>query len=59
MEDDAEITLNVGAKQLEIADLMGNRRRLPCPAGTIDLKLTETPLYLLNANRESLLGKVD
>jgi len=59
IEDAVEITLKVGVEQLEIADLMGNRRRLLSPAGMIKLKLTETPLYLLGADRQSLLHEMD
>ena len=59
IEAPVEITLKVGARQLETTDLMGNRQSLSCPRGIAKLHLTETPLYLLGADRKALIPETE
>ncbi len=52
---DASLSLRTGAEKLELADLMGNRNSVAASSGVLKLSLTEAPVYLLGATRESLL----
>jgi hypothetical protein len=45
----AVVKLEVGSESVEVADVMGNRRRLAAPGGTATIALTPMPQYLLGA----------
>jgi hypothetical protein len=49
-EHEAVVTIEVGSESVEVADVMGNRRRLAAPGGTATLALTPMPQYLLGAS---------
>jgi hypothetical protein len=49
-EPEAVVTIEVGSESVEVADVMGNRRRLAAPGGTATLALTPMPQYLLGAS---------
>jgi hypothetical protein len=56
IEGTATLELHVGAGQVEVADLMGNRRPLGAPGGVATIALSEAPVYVLGAERAALLA---
>jgi len=47
---EATVKLKVGSESVEVADVMGNRRRLATPGGVATIPLTPMPQYLLGAS---------
>ena len=46
------LRLPVGRTQIEVADVMGKRRRITCPEMVAEIPLSPTPLYLLGVSPE-------
>jgi hypothetical protein len=47
---EAVVKLNVGSESVEVADVMGNRRRVATPGGVATIPVTPMPQYLLGAS---------
>lgn len=45
-----EVELPVGRAEIEVADMMGNRKRVAADGGMLRLKLSGTPVYVLGAS---------
>ena len=49
----SEATVEVGREQIEVADMMGNVRKVKTPGGRLHLSLGEAPQYVLDVNPET------